>query len=199
MEGKIFDFSPQTVREILKGFAPRSNIRILEAGCGYGNNTDVIRKYFKHAEIIGIDIDNDLLQKARDNVEKVRFYNADASHLPSIAHLGTFDLILDFIPALYWLMDSAVIVQNLQRLLKPGAIYIKFPYVTTKPLLSIASLFSSSARKLLLEYEKCFELAKSWNIPWSAPLLYVQSTALNDQYKETTTKKEACLKRHTQK
>jgi len=61
--------------------------KILEAGCGIGAQTVILAKNNPAAEITSIDISQESLEKARENVEEkgiknVRFLQADVFSLP---------------------------------------------------------------------------------------------------------------------
>src|SRR5512133_4382856 len=61
--------------------------KVLEAGCGIGAQTVILAKNNPDAEITSIDISQESLEKARENVEEkgvknVRFLQADVFSLP---------------------------------------------------------------------------------------------------------------------
>jgi tRNA (cmo5U34)-methyltransferase len=79
--------------------------RILDLGCGTGNLTEQILKYYPEAEIDALDISEDILkesQKRFSNKPNVRYIQADfrQMHLPP----GSYDLVLSSI-AIHHIQD----------------------------------------------------------------------------------------------
>ena len=65
-----------------------SGIKVLDVGCGSGTVTNEIAKRFPESEVYGLDILEDVIQKARENAEaecltNVIFVCCDAAALPS--------------------------------------------------------------------------------------------------------------------
>ena len=49
--------------------------RILDLGCGPGNSTGLLAQFFPKAELIGLDPDERMLEKARTDYPKLTFVN----------------------------------------------------------------------------------------------------------------------------
>jgi SAM-dependent methyltransferase len=114
----------RSVEEFREWLKPRS--RILDAGCGNGRVTALLRKYAPaSAEIVGIDIA--AAEVARENLkdeEHVHFQQADL--LGDLEALGSFDLIYSQ-EVLHHTADPKGAFLNLCRRLAPGgeiAIYV---------------------------------------------------------------------------
>ncbi len=72
--------------------------RILDFGCGSGASTMWLARLFPESEIVGIELERDLLRVARARLEHYRFKNVRLFQSPSGTELpeelGTFDLIV---------------------------------------------------------------------------------------------------------
>lgn len=65
--------------------------RILDAGCGTGMSTAALVSAFEDAEIIGVDLSEEMLVKARKNISQAMFIRRDCSR--PLSDLGKFDLL----------------------------------------------------------------------------------------------------------
>lgn len=75
-----------------------TNKRILDFGCGSGASTAILARMFPKAEIVGIELLEDLLSIARQRVEHYGFTNVDLRHSPDGSrlpdNLGQFDFVI---------------------------------------------------------------------------------------------------------
>jgi len=96
--------------------------KILEAGCGIGAQTVILAKNNPAAEITSIDISQESLEKARENVEEkgiknVRFLQADVFSLPF--EENSFDhIFVCFV--LEHLQNPEEALKSLKKVLRPG-------------------------------------------------------------------------------
>ncbi|MFX0057165.1 MAG: class I SAM-dependent methyltransferase [Candidatus Hodarchaeota archaeon] len=146
----------------LKKFNPTGVI--LDLGCGTGNLIIKIAKTFSEIEIIGVDISTEILDIARENVEKkvrnqnVKFKVGSAEDLPFPDE--SIDLIISSLSLHHWLNPSRALKEIYRVLNKKGTCIIfdfrrnsrKFFYgllkfatkiVVPKPLKRINEPFSS--------------------------------------------------------
>ncbi|WP_026897946.1 class I SAM-dependent methyltransferase [Daejeonella oryzae] len=100
--------------------------RILDLGCGTGNLTEQILKYYPEAEIDTLDISEDILKESQKRFmaqPNVRHIQADFRHM----HLppGSYDLILSSI-AIHHIPDPDKInlYRDIQQALKPNGLFI---------------------------------------------------------------------------
>jgi trans-aconitate 2-methyltransferase len=115
------------------GMKPR---RILDLGCGSGLSTLELRRVFKKAEIVGVDLSPDMLKAAAKRLDDAKFVKGDAATFDS----SGFDLV--FANALFhWVPDHLAALARLARALPPGgALAVQMPDNFAAP--SHAALFA---------------------------------------------------------
>jgi ubiquinone/menaquinone biosynthesis C-methylase UbiE len=103
---------------------PRSGLRLLDVGCGTGTLALSLKSRAPEAEVVGLDADPEVLDRARVKAREagleVRFDRALATELPY--EDGSFDLILStlFFHHLTG-ADKRCTAKEITRVLKPGA------------------------------------------------------------------------------
>lgn len=107
------------VRILRKMSAIESIDKALEIGCGNGNGTRLIKKYFKPININAIDIDEKMIKIAQQkNKDKsIKFEVMSATEL--IFANNYFDAIFDF-GIIHHIPDWKKCINELRRVLKPG-------------------------------------------------------------------------------
>lgn len=113
---------------------------IIDLGCGTGISTRALAKRFSKADVLGVDLADNMLRLARRNapwLSKQRYLVADAIALPLSSH--SVDLIFSNL-MLPWVSDLEKLVTEVRRVLKPGGLF----------------LFSSYGPDTLLELRKSF-------------------------------------------
>ncbi len=93
---------------------------ILEIGCGNGNGTKLIKKYFEPKKIVAIDLDPKMIKIAKkNNIDpSILFSVGDAANLASIPD-KSFDAIFDF-GIIHHIPNWKDCLQELKRVLKPS-------------------------------------------------------------------------------
>jgi SAM-dependent methyltransferase len=98
------------------------NARILDVGCGTGEITSRVAELFPSAELLGIDLDEQHLERARARSARygprVRFQVGDALQLPladAQFHLVICRHLLQAVPS------ARRVVKEMQRVARPGA------------------------------------------------------------------------------
>lgn len=105
--------------------------RILDAGCGTGMSTASIAANWSSAEIIGVDLSEEMLQKARENLTQVTFLQRDCSK--PLFDLGTFDLIFSN-AFLQWIPNQEEFISNsFDMLVKDGMFAAQIPLFDEMP------------------------------------------------------------------
>lgn len=113
----------------------RSDIRILDAGCGTGAGTEYLIALNRDARIVGIDLSEKALEIAeercqRSGVARAHRGSIEFHHLPieeAAALPGEFDLI-NCVGVLHHLADPVKGIQSLARKLAPGGLFHIFVY-----------------------------------------------------------------------
>jgi ubiquinone/menaquinone biosynthesis C-methylase UbiE len=92
---------------------------VLEIGCGNGNGTKLIRKYFNPRHITAIDLDEKMIQIAQETVPdgSTTFQVMDASKLDFPNE--SFDAIFDF-SSIHHIPNWKYCIEELKRVLKVG-------------------------------------------------------------------------------
>lgn len=113
---------PKAVREQAAWCGVQAGMRVLDAGCGSGKTTAILRGLVEPGgSLVGIDYSPQRIDYARKHYEcrpKIEFIHRDMRE--SLHDIGTFDIIwVRFVLEHY--RDGAIgIIENLSRSLKPG-------------------------------------------------------------------------------
>lgn len=100
--------------DLVEMLAPKPGERILDLGCGTGHLTNQIAR--SGAEVIGIDISPEMIERARSNYPGIRFEVADGANF----HFEEpFDAVFSN-AALHWIRDQRAAAACIWRALKPG-------------------------------------------------------------------------------
>lgn len=101
--------------------------RVLDLSCGSGYGTHLIAKKCKKTidEIIGIDIDPEIIKYAKHEYfhPKSNFLVGDATDPSLVEKIGVFDFIVSF-ETIEHIENEEAILNNYNRLLKPGGTLI---------------------------------------------------------------------------
>ncbi len=109
----------------LSGLRPRS---VIDIGCGPGNSTEVLRRAFPDADILGIDSSPEMVSQARERLPDVTFEVMDARGIP-----GGYDLIFSN-SCIQWIDDHDTLIPWLMgRLEKHGTLAVQIPMNDTEP------------------------------------------------------------------
>lgn len=93
--------------------------RILDVGCGSGMSTAAILSTWKDAEVIGVDLSEEMLQNARETMPQVQFIRRDCSK--PLLDMGTFDLIFSN-AFLQWIPNQEEFINQAFSMLKEGGV-----------------------------------------------------------------------------
>lgn len=121
---KFEDERTRPARDLLAQVRLEGPGRVVDAGCGPGNSTELLLARFPEAEVIGIDTSETMLAEARQRVPAARFELADAATW--VPASGT-DLV--FANAVYqWIPDHLDVLQRvLERLPSGGTLAVQMP------------------------------------------------------------------------
>lgn len=99
--------------------------RVIDIGCGSGMSTFCIKERFPDAEVMGVDLSESMLEKAKELVKAVIWIQRDCSD--SLEDLGKFDVVFSN-AFLQWLDDQEKFIENTGKLLnKDGVLAIQVP------------------------------------------------------------------------
>ena len=114
----------------IKDLAPAT---VLDIGCGPGNSTNIVKKAFPDADVIGIDSSQDMIEKAKLNYPDITFKLLDANSLTE-----RYDVIFSN-ACLQWIPDHAHLIPYLikDHLNDGGVIAVQIPMNGEEPLFRI--------------------------------------------------------------
>lgn len=109
-------------RELVKKNVTMSATNILDVGCGTGYVANKAKFFFPESTIVGLDIAQGMIQKAKELHEGIplEWLQADAQALPFKDN--SFELILSNL-AYQWVPDLQTSFQEIRRTLKPNGIF----------------------------------------------------------------------------
>lgn len=114
---------PEVIGYILEAKALGPKSRVLEIGCGSGNNT-VLMEAASEAEVYGLDESAGMLDKAVKKSKNIHFMQGDAETLEDI-HDGSFDAVY-MVDVIHHIKDIASMFRNIYRVLKKEGIVFVF-------------------------------------------------------------------------
>lgn len=100
--------------ELVEMLAPESGEHILDLGCGTGRLVSEIAK--TGANVVGVDIDSSMIQRARQAYPGLEFHVADGA---SFTYPRSFDAVFSN-AAIHWMKDTEGLMDTLGKILKPG-------------------------------------------------------------------------------
>ena len=148
-------------KEILSRLPKRAE-RILDLACGTGILTFQLARLYPNAHITGVDITEDYLDVARQNIEKLRSENVSLilSRAEDVKLKTSFDCIVSSYLARY--ADLEVLTQNCAEMLCSGGLLLMHDFVfPTNPIVKSIwkqyfKLLSPFARWRYPEWEPAF-------------------------------------------
>ena len=117
---------PTEVAEILQG-VDLVNSRVLDIGCGMGGIDILLVKDYGAAEVVGIDVETPVLEKAKqyaleeDLVEKIKYILVEPG--PLLFESASFDIVFSK-DALLHIPDKKMLFSEIMRVLKPGGLFL---------------------------------------------------------------------------
>jgi ubiquinone/menaquinone biosynthesis C-methylase UbiE len=109
------------VGEIINKTSPTSSSKILDIGCGTGNQ--VVNFGSKGYEVLGIDISPSMIKKAKEKYPDYDFKVADASNGDKF-NSNTFTHITCLYFTLYYFPNKRQLFENIYKWLMPGGYFI---------------------------------------------------------------------------
>lgn len=113
---------PQVITYILKNKAVDSSSKVLEIGCGSGNNT-ILMKAAAEAEVYGMDQSQRMLDKAIEKDKSIHFSQGNAVLLEEFPE-NTFEVVY-MVDVIHHIKDIDTMFRNIYRILKrEGKVFI---------------------------------------------------------------------------
>lgn len=113
----------------------------LDIGCGPGNSTNVLKKYFPVADITGIDSSEDMIKKAQTKYPAIPFEKRDALDI-----CGMYDLLFSN-ACLQWIPDHDTLIPYfMEHLNDGGTLAVQVPMNGEEPLYKIIGSVTSDAK-----------------------------------------------------
>lgn len=160
--GAVFDAGRKAATQA----AERIGGRILEFGVGTGL---ALPNYKRTNRLVGVDISEPMLQKARERVEKERLDHVEGLCLMDGARMGFSDNSFDVVIAQFVITvvpHPEETLDEMARVLKPGGeiILVNHLGATDGPRATFEKWFARKARKLGWRPEFQFERLRNWAV-----------------------------------
>ncbi len=104
---------------------------IIDIGCGPGNSTQILLKRWPHADILGIDSSEAMIQKARQDYPHQKWVIADAANLTTSQ---TYDIVFSN-AAIHWIPRHDLLLERLFQIVNEnGILAVQVPANQGSPL-----------------------------------------------------------------
>ncbi len=105
----------------LQLLAPQPGERVLDLGCGTGELTARIAEL--GGEVLGVDQDAAMIERARERFPALRFERADAQAFERPGGEPPFDAVFSN-AALHWMLRPAEVIARVRAVLRPGGRFV---------------------------------------------------------------------------
>lgn len=123
----------------------RSPTDIIDIGCGPGNSTEILKKRYPNAAVVGADNSENMLEAAREKYPDIEFILCNASNdLNSIGR--KFDVVFSN-ACIQWIPDHPKLLREMMSLLKEGGeLAVQIPMNYDEPIHKIIGKTASSEK-----------------------------------------------------
>lgn len=123
----------------------RAPTDIIDIGCGPGNSTEILKKRYPNAAVVGADNSENMLEAAREKYPDIEFILCDASNdLNSIDR--KFDIVFSN-ACIQWVPDHHKLLREMMSLLKEGGeLAVQIPMNYDEPIHKIIGETASSEK-----------------------------------------------------
>lgn len=99
---------------------------IIDLGCGPGNSSEVLRKKYPNAKIVGIDNSEDMVISARKNHPEIDFVLGDMRDVSKAGN--SYDIVFSN-AALQWVPDNKKLIKGMSQIVNNGGVFAaQIPY-----------------------------------------------------------------------
>lgn len=118
---------------------------IIDIGCGPGNSTEILKKRYPNAAVVGADNSENMLEAARKKYPDIEFIICDASR--DLGRLcGKFDIVFSN-ACIQWVPDHHKLLREMMSLLKEGGeLAVQIPMNYDEPIHKIIGETASSEK-----------------------------------------------------
>lgn len=131
-EGFLSPGGPEEVAAIFNGL-DISGLRVLDIGCGVGGADLVLARDLNAGQVVGIDIEEPLIVRARQNVANAGLQAAIDIQLVEPGPLpfadGSFDIVFSK-DSIIHIPDKPAFYRDVLRVLRPGGIFVGSDWLT---------------------------------------------------------------------
>lgn len=123
----------------------RSPTDIVDIGCGPGNSTEILKKRYPNAAVVGADNSENMLEAARQKYPNIEFILCDASN--DLNGIGRkFDIVFSN-ACIQWVPDHHKLLREMMSLLKEGGeLAVQIPMNYDEPIHKIIGETASSEK-----------------------------------------------------
>lgn len=108
----------QPAIDLSNRISAKSPADIIDIGCGPGNSTEILKKRYPNAAVVGADNSENMLEAARKKYPDIEFILCDASK--DLGKLtGKFDIVFSN-ACIQWVPDHPKLLREMTSLLKEG-------------------------------------------------------------------------------
>lgn len=112
---------------VMNNFLKDTSRELLDVGCGLGGTADYISKH-GWGNVSGIDIENELIDYAKNKYKDVKFFQCDALNCNDLFPKEQFDFIYHF-NSFYAFSNQEMALQAFYKIAKPNSNLIIFDYL----------------------------------------------------------------------
>lgn len=139
-------FVTQYGNEVVELLNPSKGENILDLGCGTGELTNIIKN--TSAKVIGTDISESMLKKAKQNYRDIDFKQMDAQQSLDFDK-ESFDAVFSN-AALHWMTNPLAVIKNINHILKKDGRFV-FEMGGKGNIKEVLSSLDNTAKKYQIE------------------------------------------------
>lgn len=111
----------QPAIDLIKRISVEQPTSILDIGCGPGNSTSALQKFFPQAYILGVDNSENMIKKAKESYSDLNFQVCDV--ITDLDKLGKYDIVFSN-ACLQWIPNHKEFMDLLCEMQSDVAFYL---------------------------------------------------------------------------